>query len=78
MVYRLLNHWGYDVVNYDTDAILLRDMSPLLHSGDDIVGTFGRFPTDLTKQWGITLCTALLVVRSSRTTGIFLHYYCVL
>ena len=68
-LYRLLNHWGYDVFNYDTDAVLLRDPSHILPAEYDIIGTFGRFPTDLTKKWGITLCTAILVVRSSRTTG---------
>lgn len=66
---RLLNHWGYDVFNFDTDAVLLRNPFPLLQSHEDIIGTFGRFPTDLTKRWGITLCTAVLVVRSSPITG---------
>ena len=70
-VIRLLNHWGYDVTNYDTDAILLRDPRPVFesHSESDIIGTFGKFPTLLYKEWRAALCTAVLVVRSSAKTG---------
>ena len=70
-IIRVLNHWGYDVANYDTDAILLRDPWPVFksHSESDIIGTFGKFPTLLYKQWKAALCTAVLVVRSSAQTG---------
>ena len=70
-IIRLLNHWGYDVTNYDTDAILLRDPRPVFesHSESDIIGTFGKFPTLLYKEWGAALCTAVLMVRSSVLTG---------
>ena len=45
-IIRLLNYWGYDVNNYDTDAILLRNPQPVFesHSESDIIGTFGKFP----------------------------------
>ena len=76
-IIRLLNHFGYDVINYDTDAILLRDPATLLHRNSQatIIGTFGHFPTDVQRKWGITLCTAMLVVKSSPQTGIYIIYF---
>ena len=70
-IIRLLNHWGFDVINYDTDAILLRDPQPIFDrlSKSGIIGTFGKFPQNLKQEWGITLCTAVLAVRSSQQTG---------
>ncbi len=70
-IIRLLNHWGFDVANYDTDAILLKDPQPVFDrlSGRGIIGTFGKFPSSLLQQWGITLCTAVLLVRSTPETG---------
>ena len=68
---RLLNHWGLDVAFYDTDAVLLKDPQPVLdrHRGSGIVGVMGKFPTALYKTWGVALCTAVMLVRSSTATG---------
>ena len=68
---RLLNHWGLDVAFYDTDAILLKDPQPVLdrHRASGIVGVMGKFPTALYKTWGVALCTAVMLIRSSTATG---------
>lgn len=70
-IVRLLNHWQFDVANYDTDAILLRDLQPVFEQAHEskIIGTFGKFPQNLYREWGIALCTAVLMVRSSPQTG---------
>ena len=68
---RLLNHWGLDVAFYDTDAILLKDPQPVLdrHRASGILGVMGKFPTALYKTWGVALCTAVMLIRSSTATG---------
>ena len=68
---RLLNHWGLDVAFYDTDAILLKDPQPVYnrHRSSGIVGVIGKFPTVLYREWRVTLCTAVMLVRSSKATG---------
>ncbi len=70
-IIRLLNHWGFHVVNYDTDAIILRNPQDVFDrlSESGVIGTFGKFPKQLNRLWGVTLCTAVLVVRSSPETG---------
>lgn len=70
-VIRILNHWGFDVANYDTDAIILKDPQPLYNElrGYDIVGSVGKYPYDLTAMWGITVCIGVVLIRSSERTG---------
>ncbi len=70
-VMRIVSHFGFDVVMYDTDAIILKDPQPLydrLH-GDDIIGSVGRIPYDLLEEWGITICIGMVLVRSSQLVG---------
>ena len=58
-VVRLINHYGYNLVNYDSDTILL--MNPQVyfekHKHTDLIGTFGKGPMGLFKEWGVTLNT---------------------
>ena len=70
-VMRILNHWGFDVANYDTDAIILKDPQPLYDGlrGYDIVGSVGKYPYDLADVWGITICIGVVLMRSSEHTG---------
>ena len=70
-VMRLLNYWGFDVANYDTDAIILKDPQPLYDdlAGSDIIGSVGKIPEDLIAEWGITICIGVVVLRSSERTG---------
>lgn len=70
-VMRFLNHWGFNVVNYDTDAVIMRN--PYLiyqrYSEADIIGSYGLFPTWIRQIWGLTLCMGVIVIRSSPQTG---------
>lgn len=68
---RVINHFGFDVVMVDTDAIMLKDPQELLdaHSGADIVGSVGTIPEDLFAMWNVTICIGFVLVRSSERTG---------
>lgn len=70
-VYRLLNHWGYDVTAYDTDAIVLNNLQPILdaHLDSDIVASSGTYPFQLGVRWGLTLCMGVILIRRSSSTG---------
>ena len=71
VVYRLLNHWGYDVMAYDTDATVIKNLQPILdtHPGSDIVASAGSYPFQLGHKWGMTLCMGVILIRSTRNTG---------
>ena len=70
-VLRLMNHYGFTVVNYDCDAIVLRNPQPIFdgHADADIIGTFGKGPGQLYEKWGITLNTGVMVMRSNAKIG---------
>ena len=71
-VMRVLNHMGYDVVNMDSDAIMLRNLVPVLkqHGNSDVVGTFGgKRPLQLFQKWGVVVCMGAILIRSSSRTG---------
>lgn len=72
-VYRLLNHWGYDIVAYDTDAIVLKNLQHILdaHHESDIVASSGTYPFQLGVKWGLTLCMGVILIRSTRSTGMY-------
>ena len=71
VVYMLLNHWGYDVMAYDTDAIVLRNVQDILDSfgESDIIGSAGSYPFNLGAEWGQTLCMGVVLFKSTRQTG---------
>lgn len=71
VVYRLINMFGFDVVGYDSDAILLRNPQDLLdrHQDSDIISSAGKFPRDLAKAWGFTVCMGVVFFRSTPRTG---------
>lgn len=70
-VMRIINHFGYDFVMYDSDAVILRDPQPLYDAlpHEDIIGSVGKIPYDLAAAWGITICIGVVLVRSSPKTG---------
>lgn len=72
-VMRLINHWGFDVHNYDTDAVLLRNPQPLYDNliKSDIIGSVGRIPDDLMGKWGITICIGVVIIRGNPRTEEF-------
>ena len=77
-VMRLVNHWGYDIANYDTDAIILKNPEPLYYEqyrDSDFIGSYGHFPLDIKQEWGIAVCTGVVMIRSSIYTGNLTHHY---
>ncbi len=73
-VLRILNHLGFDVMNMDLDAILLRNPIPVLkwYRDSDVVGTYGgRLPPGLHQRWGIVPCMGAILIRSTPNTGTY-------
>ena len=70
-VVRLMNHYGYDVVNYDCDAILLKNPQTIFdsHKDSEMIGTFGKGPSHLFSKWGVTLNTGVMLLRSGANLG---------
>ena len=70
-VLRLMNHYGYDVINYDCDAIPLRNPQPIFdeYRDTDLIGTFGKGPDVLYKKWGVALNTGVMVMRANSKIG---------
>ena len=71
VVYRLLNRWGYDVMAYDADAIVLKNLQDVLNTfgESDIIGSSGVFPFNLGAEWGQTLCMGVVLFKSTGKTG---------
>ena len=78
-VIRLINYWGFDVVHFDSDAIVLRNPLSLfeLHQDSNIVGSLGKFPPQLRVEWGATMCAGLVMFRNTRQTGMYICGDCV-
>ena len=70
-VVRLINHFGFDVVNYDCDAILLKNPQRLFDARRDLdlMGTFGKGPIHLFQKWGVTLNTGVMLLRANPQIG---------
>lgn len=68
---RILNSWGYDVVQYDSDAIILKNPQELFrqHRDSDIVSAAGMHPRNLSETWGFTTNGGTILYRSSPRTG---------
>ena len=71
-VMRILNHWGFDVVNYDSDAVILRNPQPIYdrYPGSDVIGSAGTFPNGIYIKWGVTVCMGVVMIRATNRTGI--------
>lgn len=70
-VVRLMNHYGYDVINYDCDAIPLKNPQLIFdeYSNTDLIGTFGKGPGILYEKWGVALNTGVMVMRATPSMG---------
>lgn len=68
---RLLNHWGFDAANIDTDAVVLKNPTSLFHrhKDSDIIASYGKFPFNFRASWGVTVCCGVLMIRSSAASG---------
>ena len=62
-VVRLLNHWGFTVAHYDSDALILKDTQQIFEKYplSSIVASKGAGP--------ITLCAGSILFRSNRMMG---------
>jgi hypothetical protein len=74
---RLMNHWGYDTANYDTDAIVLKNPEYLYlkYSKSHLIGSHASFPRELGRIWGTTVCCGLFMTKNSPYTGIASYLY---
>ena len=70
-VIRLLNYWGYDAANLDTDALILKNPEPLYQEfvDSDMVAGHGTYPFSLGKEWGSTICGGTFMIRSTHNSG---------
>ena len=68
---RLLNYWGYDVTNYDSDALILRNPEPRYQELADhhLIGSVGHFPKQMDVKWGTAVCIGVVMIRASTQTG---------
>ncbi len=68
---RLMNHYGYDIINYDCDAVLLKNPQPIFdkYKTADLIGTFGKGPDVLYRKWGVCLNTGVMVLRATKNMG---------
>ena len=67
---RLLNHYGYNIVIIDLDAIVLKDIVSLMKdTSSDIIGSQGIYPFVLRRKWGFTLCMGVVMFMSTPRTG---------
>ena len=71
-VIRLLNYWGYDAANIDTDALILKNPESLYQEfiDSDMVAGHGTYPFSLGKEWGGTICGGTFMIRSTHNSGI--------
>lgn len=73
---RLTNHFGYDVVHYDPDAILLKDPWPIFYDqycDSDIIASQATYPFEIHKEYGVTMCMGSVFLRSTPATGNSAH-----
>ena len=68
---RLLNHWGYDVANYDSDALILKNPEPRFAELSDyhLIGSVGHFPKEMDRKWGTAVCIGVVLTRATPQTG---------
>ena len=72
VVFRLLNHWGYSVATFDSDATVLRSPQSLFdgHMTSDLMGSSGTYPFVLHREWrSSTFCMGVALFRPSQHTG---------
>ena len=69
---RLINSWGFDVINYDSDAFILKNPQELfdLYPHSHVIGSEAFSPKRLHAKWGVTLCMGVILLRASPETGI--------
>ena len=77
VVFRLVNYWGYDVMSYDSDAVILKNPAELFeqYRYSDVISSAGKYPFRLGRKWGFTVCMGIILFRSSPRTGLYTACY---
>ena len=72
LVLRLINHWGYDVATYDSDAVILKNPQDLYdqHLDTDLIASADVWPVNIAEDWGFTLCAGVLFLKAASSMGI--------
>lgn len=79
VVLRLMNHWGYSVATYDSDAITVRNPRSMFDTGRDLVGSRGVYPFKLRRIWkSPTFCMGVTFFRATSNMGIVLYHICII
>ena len=71
-IIRMLNHWNYNVFVIDSDAIMMKNIQPLLDklNTSDIIASGGYFPPKYHDKWNApTMCMGTILIKSSPATG---------
>ncbi|CAH1786049.1 unnamed protein product, partial [Owenia fusiformis] len=78
MVWKTINFIGFDVLNFDADALPLKNPFPLLKSpkvlSSDVVGAFvGNKPNYVKEEWNLNsaFCMGFMLFRRTRKTEAF-------
>ena len=72
IVMMIVTFWGYDVVQYDADALILKNPRELFarHPDSDIVASAARgWPPAVVKKWGFVACMGVVLFRSTPKIG---------
>jgi len=77
-VLRLLNYWGYDVLQMDIDALLMNDIQPVFdHFNDvDIITSASMkncIPKIAHRAWGFCMCIGAVLIRGNDNTGMYVY-----
>lgn len=70
-VLRIINYFGFNVYQFDTDAIILRNPQPIfdLYESSSVVSARAMLPFELGKQrWGFTASMGAVLFRNTRHT----------
>ena len=70
-IMRLINYWGYDVVNYDADAIIVKNPQPIFDrlSSTDVIGGPDWNPKPVYEKLGVTINMGVVLIRATQQTG---------
>lgn len=69
---RLLNYWNYSVLEFDSDAIMIKNIQPILNkfNNSDIIASAGKYPHYINKKWRApTICMGVILIKCSPATG---------
>ena len=72
IVLMTVTSWGYDVIQFDADAIVVKNPQELFerHPSSDIVASRARsWPPTVSEKWGFVACMGVVLFRSTPKIG---------